>query len=97
MEPVSPAGEAGATVVGDLSLDEAERVPKAVVDPAAHLMSDEWKAFVTIGAALHAHDTVRRSQREYVRGAVHTDLYFNEIGFRWSQRTVTGQAERRTR
>jgi hypothetical protein len=27
----------------------------------------------------------------------HADLYFNEIGFRWSQRVVTGQAPRRTR
>ena len=25
------------------------------------------------------------------------DLYFNGIGFRWSQRVVTGQAPRRTR
>ena len=27
----------------------------------------------------------------------HADLYFNEIGFRWSQRTVAGQAARRTK
>jgi hypothetical protein len=27
----------------------------------------------------------------------HADLYFNEIGFRWSQRPVAGQAARRTR
>ena len=27
----------------------------------------------------------------------HADLYFNEIGFRWSQRLVAGQAIRRTR
>ena len=27
----------------------------------------------------------------------HADLYFNEIGFRWSQRVVSGQAVRRTR
>jgi hypothetical protein len=27
----------------------------------------------------------------------HADLYFGEIGFRWSQRTVAGQAQRRTR
>jgi hypothetical protein len=27
----------------------------------------------------------------------HADLYFNEIGFRWSQQTVTGQAIRHTR
>ena len=27
----------------------------------------------------------------------HADLYFNEIGFRWSQRVMTGTAVRRTR
>jgi hypothetical protein len=27
----------------------------------------------------------------------HADLYFSEIGFRWSQRVVSGQAVRRTR
>ena len=27
----------------------------------------------------------------------HADLYFNEIGFRWSQRVVAGHAVRRTR
>ena len=44
-------------------------------------------------------DRVRRT----VPGVFHhisphlADLYFNEIGFRWSQRVVTGQAPRRTR
>jgi ISXO2-like transposase domain len=92
------------------------------LDPQAHLMSDEGKAFTAAGTAFQAHDTVCHSRREYVRGAVHAnsaegfndrvrrtiagvfhhispehaDLYFNEIGFRWSQRTVAGQAERRT-
>ena len=27
----------------------------------------------------------------------HADLFFKEIGFRWSQRTVAGQAIRQTR
>jgi hypothetical protein len=122
-EPGTAAGEARATVVADLSFDEAERVLETAVDPDAHLMSDEWKAFVAVGGAFRAHDTVRHSQREYVRGSVHAnsaegfndrvrrtivgvfhhisprhaDLYFGEIGFRWSQRTVAGQAQRRTR
>lgn len=51
VEPGSPAGAARATVVADLSLDEAERVLESAVDPSAHLMSDEWKAFVAIGTA----------------------------------------------
>lgn len=122
-EPGTPAGEARAAVVAHLSLDEAERVLEAAVDPDAHLMSDKWKTFVAIGSAFAAHDTVRHSQREYVRGSVHAnsakgfndrvrrtivgvfhhigpdhaDLYFGEIGFRSSQRTVAGQTQHWTR
>ena len=117
------AGDARARVVDDLSEREARRVLGENVDVAAHLMSDEWKSFVSIGQAFAAHDTVRHSDREYARGSVHAnsaegfndrvrrtvagvfhhisprhaDLYFNEIGFRWSQRVVSGQAARRTR
>jgi transposase-like protein len=119
----APAGDARAAVVDDLSAFAAERVLENEVEPEAHLMSDEWRAFLAIGQGFAAHDTVRHSDREYVRGAVHTnsaegfnsrvrrtiagvfhhispehaDLYFHEIGFRWSQRVVTGQATRRTR
>jgi hypothetical protein len=122
-ETGAPAGEARAAVVADLSRAEAERVLEAAVDPGAHLMSDEWKAFVSIGAAFGGHDTVRHSEREYVRGEAHAnsaegfndrvrrtiagvfhhispehaDFYFHEVGFRWAQRTVAGQAPRRTR
>ena len=110
-------------MIEDLSESEADRVLTETVDPKAHLMSDEWKAFVSIGTAFAAHDTVHHKAREYARGPVHinsaegfndrvrrtvsgvfhhisphhADLYFNEIGFRWSQRVVTGQAPRRTR
>jgi hypothetical protein len=117
------AGEARAAAIEDLSEAEADRVLTESVNPGAHLMSDEWKAFVSIGAAFAAHDTVHHKAREYVRGPVHinsaegfndrvrrtvsgvfhhisphhADLYLNEIGFRWSQRVVTGHAPRRNR
>jgi hypothetical protein len=117
------AGDARARVVADLSEREARRVLSANVDAAAHLLSDEWKAFVSIGEACAAHDTVRHSDREYARGFVHAnsaegfsdrvrrtiagvfhhisprhaDLYFDEVGFRWSQRVLIGHARRRTR
>lgn len=123
LEPGSPAGEARATVVADRSLNEVERVLEVAVDPSAHLMSDEEKAFVAVGSAFHAHDTVCHSRQEYARGPIHAnsaegfndrvrrtitgvfhhispalaDLYFNEIGFRWSQRQVSRRAERRNR
>jgi transposase-like protein len=119
----APSGEVRAAVIEDLSESEADRVLTEAVDPTAHLMSDEWKAFVSLGSAFAAHDTVHHKAREYARGPVHinsaegfndrirrtvsgvfhhisphlADLYFNEIGFRWSQRVVTGQAPRRTR
>lgn len=119
----APAGGAGARVVDDLSEREAARVLGETVDQSAHLMSDEWKSFVSVGEAFAAHDTVRHCEREYARGPVHAnsaegfndrvrrtisgvfhhisshhaDLYFNEIGFRWSQRVMAGSAVRRTR
>ena len=43
------------------------------VDPSAHLMSDEWKSFLSIGEAFAAHDTVRHREREYARGTVHAN------------------------
>ncbi|MBO1909502.1 IS1595 family transposase [Microvirga sp. 3-52] len=119
----APAGETRAAVIEDLSESEANRVLSEAVEPNAHLMSDEWKAFVSIGTGFAAHGTVHHKAREYARGPVHinsaegfndrirrtvsgvfqhisrqlADLYFNEIGFRRSQRVVTGQAPRRTR
>jgi ISXO2-like transposase domain len=118
-----PSGEARAAAVEDLSESEADRVLTEAVEPSAHLMSDEWRAFVSLGNAFAAHDTISHSVREYAHGPIHTnsaegfndrvrrtasgvfhhisphlaDLYFNEIGLRWSQRVITGQAPRRTR
>jgi len=43
------------------------------VDPSAHLMSDEWKSFLSIGEAFAAHDTVRHRDREYARSTVHAN------------------------
>lgn len=119
----TPAGDARAAVVTDLSARASERVIEAQIESGAHLMSDEWKAFMAIGESFAKHDTVKHSSREYVRDAVHVnsvegfnsrvrrpiagvfhhispqhaDLYFHEIGFRWSQRVVTGNAVRKTR
>jgi hypothetical protein len=54
---------------------------------------------VHINSAEGFNDRIRRT----VSGVFHhisphlADLYFNEIGFRWSQRVIMGQAPRRTR
>jgi hypothetical protein len=50
------AGDARAQVVADLSERETYRVLSETVDTGAHLMSDQWKAFVSIGEAFAAHD-----------------------------------------
>jgi len=123
-EPGARAGRAGAEVVKDLSLNEIERVMERSIDyQDTHLMTDEWKGFMSVGREFAAHDAVRHSADEYSRGIVHAntvesfnnrvrrtiagvfhhispehaDLYFNETGFRWSQREVAGQTVRRSR
>ena len=69
----TPAGDARARVVDDLSAIEAERVLDEDVEFEAHLMSDEWKAFIAVGQRFAAHDTVQHSRQEYVRGQVHAN------------------------
>ncbi len=46
---------------------------EAAVDSDAHLISDEWKAFVAIESTFSAYDTVHHSQREYVHDSVHAN------------------------
>jgi hypothetical protein len=121
--PGSPAGAARASVVKNLSASEAARVLEKDVQLTAHLISDEWKSFVALGHNFGAHDTVRHSKQEYVRGDVHANsaegfnsrvrrtvagvfhhispehanLYFHEMGFRWSQRVASKKVNRLTR
>lgn len=47
--PGTLAGDARAAVVTDLSARASERVIEAQIETKAHLMSDEWKAFMAIG------------------------------------------------
>jgi len=84
----APAGDARASVVANLSMDEVERVLDKEVEPTAHLISDEWKAFVAVGQNFAAHETVQHARREYVRGPVHAN---SVEGFNLRvQRTVAG-------
>ena len=59
--------EARARVVADVSEHEARRVLGASVAVAAHLISDECKAFASVGQASAAHDTVRHGRRAQSR------------------------------
>src|SRR6516162_9341587 len=82
------AGDARASVVANLSMDEVERVLEKDVEPRAHLMSDEWKAFVVVGQSFAEHETVQHARRDYVRGPVHAN---SVEGFNLRvQRTVAG-------
>jgi hypothetical protein len=54
-------------------MDEVERVLEKEIEPKAHLMSDEWKAFVAVGQNFAAHETVQHARREYVRGPVNAN------------------------
>lgn len=71
--PGIPAGDARATVVADLSSRASERVIEAQIELISHLMSDEWKAFMSIGESFAEHETVKHSSGEYVRDAVHVN------------------------
>jgi transposase-like protein len=68
-----PAGEARAAIVADRSANEVEQVLENEVEPEAHILSDEAKAFIAVGKGFAAHDTVCHSKPEYVRGSVHTN------------------------
>ena len=43
------------------------------VKPSARLMTDELSSYVPVGGTLASHESVRHSDREYVRGDVHTN------------------------
>ena len=57
----APAGDARAAVVEDLSSAETKRILEKDVEPEAHLMSDEWKAFIAVGHGFAAHMCAARS------------------------------------
>jgi hypothetical protein len=71
----------------------------AAHDTVCHSEREYVRGGVHANAAEGFNDRVRRT----ITGVFHhisphlADLYFNEIGFRWSQREVAGQVVRRTR
>lgn len=71
--PGTLAGDARAAVETGLSARASERVIEAQIESGAHLMSDEWKAFMAIGESFAKHETVKHSSGEYVRDAVHVN------------------------
>ena len=68
-------------------------------DTVRHVDLEYARGTVHANAAEGFNDRVRRTIAGVFHhiSPAHADLYFNEIGFRWSQRTVAGQAPRQTR
>lgn len=73
LTPGAPAGEIRARVVEDGSNIAVGGLFEETVATDAHLMSDEAKTFAALGSGFAAHDTVCHSERDYVRGMVHTN------------------------
>lgn len=71
----------------------------AAHDTVRHSDREYARGFVHANSVEGFNDRVRRTVAGVFHHITphHADLYFNEVGFRWSQRVVTGQAVRRTR
>jgi hypothetical protein len=71
----------------------------AAHDTVHHKDREYVRGPVHINSAKGFKDRIRRTVSGMFHhiSTHHADPYFNEIGFRWSQRMVTGRAPRRTR
>ncbi len=74
-------------VVTDTKARTLQDLITANVKPGSTVNSDEWVGYSGLGA-IYDHSVINHGEREYVRGAVHT----NAIENRWShfRRTLTG-------
>ncbi len=71
----------------------------AVHDTVRHSTREYVRGAVHVNSAEEFNSRVRRTIASVFHhiSSEYADLYFHEIGFRWSQRVVTGQTTRRTR
>lgn len=66
-------GRSRAMVVDSLTLKELQPIIFHNIDREARLMTDESKAYKTLGLYFSSHDTVNHSALEYGRGEFHTN------------------------
>jgi len=66
-------GEARSTVVPDVTSTTLGSILKENVDPAAILMTDEYKSYEQPARGFAAHHTVKHRAKEYARGEVTTN------------------------
>jgi hypothetical protein len=70
---VERGGEARSFVADDTTAHELRKIILAQADTKSALMTDQWRAYLSIGRQFKSHETVNHSEDEYVRGAVHTN------------------------
>ncbi len=61
-------------VIADVSAKTLKGAIREIVDPRSRIYTDDFVSYDGIGNCFHGgHETVNHSQREYARGAVHTN------------------------
>src|ERR1700722_1900314 len=70
---VERGGEARSFVADDTTAHELRKIILAQADTKRALMTDQWRAYLSIGRQFASHETVNHSAEEYVRGKAHTN------------------------
>ena len=70
---VERGGKARSIHVDDLTTYSLRNALVTNVDRKSDLMTDDWRAYISIGKEFSSHQTVNHSIEEYVRGTVHTN------------------------
>jgi transposase-like protein len=70
---VERGGEARSFVADDTTTHELWKIILAHADTKSALMTDQWRAYLSIGRRFASHETVNHSIEEWVRGAAHTN------------------------
>jgi transposase-like protein len=70
---VERGGEARSFVADGTTTHELREIILAQADTKSALMTDQWRAYLSIGRQFASHETVNHSEEEWVRGDVHTN------------------------
>jgi hypothetical protein len=70
---VERGGRVRATVIPDSSASVLGAKVREFVLPEARLITDEWRAYETVGKEYAQHDTIHHGEKIYVSGDVHTN------------------------
>jgi transposase-like protein len=73
MALVERGGRVRSQTVKNATSKTIKKVLKEHLDPSAHLITDEWKAYKGPAKDFASHSTVNHGEYEYVRGTTHTN------------------------